>query len=268
MSPTFSSIIHKKNFINSTNLNREVRVDIFLPQNYLNFSSLPTLFLHDGQDYQQLGLTDTLQKHNEIYPDKPLAIIALWANENRLNEYGTIDRPDYKGRGILATQHAKFLRSEVIPLFKTTYPQLIQSKSTYIAGFSLGGLSAFDLAWEYPHLFAKVGVFSGSFWWRSKAYEDGYEDHDRIMHQKVAEHRTVTNETKFWLQCGTKDEESDRNNSGIIDSIEDTLDLIMALKKRGYKDGTDISYHEVPGGEHNFATWKRVFPEFLQWLYT
>lgn len=266
MSKTPDSIIHKKNYINSTNLNRKVRVDVFLPQNYLNFSVLSTLFLNDGQDFHQLELERILEEHNRSFPEKPLAVITLWANEKRLSEYGTIDRPDYKGRGELATQYAKFLRLEVIPKFKENFPQLIQSELTYIAGFSLGGLSAFDLTWEYPKLFAKVGVFSGSFWWRCKAYEDNYEDKDRIMHQKVHAKKEVFPSTKFWLQCGTKDEESDRNNSGIIDSIEDTLDLIEELKKRGYTEDEHIEYHEVKDGEHNFTTWKKVFPDFLKWL--
>ena len=36
---------------------------------------------------------------------------------------------------------------------------------------------------------------------------------------------------KFWLEAGTKDEAADRNNNGIIDAIDDTLDLITALKR-------------------------------------
>lgn len=267
MFETSDLIIHKKKNINSKHLHRKVRVDVFIPQNYLNFSVLQTLFLNDGQDYHQLDLANILIKHNQEYPENQLAIVTLWANEKRIREYGTINRPDYMGRGDLANQYDKFLRLEVIPIFKAEYPQLVHPEKTYIAGFSLGGLSAFDLTWEYPDLFAKVGVFSGSFWWRSKAYEDNYEDNDRIMHQKVAEKERIEIETKFWLQCGTKDEESDRNNSGIIDSIEDTLDLIEALEKRGFRVSEDVFYREVENGEHNFGTWKMVFPEFLHWLY-
>lgn len=262
------SVIHKKSYINSRNLNRKVRVDIFLPQNYLNFSVLPTLFLNDGQDYEQLDLVRSLEENNQKHPDSPIAVISLWANEKRIYEYGTIGQPDYGNRGNLADNYAKFITEEVIPKYKKSYLQLIHSAQTYFAGFSLGGLSAFDLTWEYPTIFSKVGVFSGSFWWRKKAYEDGYEeDHDRIMHEKIKATHEVDLNRKFWFECGTKDETSDRNNSGIIDSIVDTLDVIEELKAKGFQEPKHIKYYEITDGEHNFETWKAAFPVFLSWLY-
>jgi enterochelin esterase-like enzyme len=268
MTTTPLPIIHKKSYISSKNLDRKVRVEVFLPQNYLNFSVLQTLFLNDGQDYNQLDLLRILEEHNEKHADAPLAVIALWANQKRIYEYGTIGWPDYENRGDLAGDYSEFIRHEVIPKYKNLYPQLIHPTKTYFAGFSLGGLSAFDLTWEFPEIFSKVGVFSGSFWWRSKAYEDGYEeDHDRIVHQKVKATENPDLELKFWFECGTNDETSDRNNSGIIDSIEDTLDLIIELKAKGYEEIDNIVYHEIMDGEHNFDTWKKVFPEFLKWLY-
>lgn len=268
MTTTLLPVLHKKSYINSKYLNRKVRVDVFLPQNYLNFSVLPTLFLNDGQDYEQLDLIRSLEENNQKHPNSPIAVISLWANEKRLNEYGTIGQPDYGNRGNLADNYAKFITEEVIPKYKKSYLQLIHSEQTYFAGFSLGGLSAFDLTWENPSIFSKTGVFSGSFWWRKKAYEDGYdEDHDRIMHEKIKATQQVDLNQKFWLECGTKDETSDRNNSGIIDSIEDTLDVIEELKAKGFKEPEHIKYYEIVDGEHNFETWKAAFPVFLSWLY-
>nr|MCU0325325.1 alpha/beta hydrolase-fold protein [Spirosomataceae bacterium] len=118
-----------------------------------------------------------------------------------------------------------------------------------------------------PEIFSKVGVFSGSFWWRRKAYEDGYDDHnDRIMHVLVRE--KMKNEgQKFWFECGTNDEKDDRNGNGIIDSIDDTLDLIKELEAKGYKREIDVVYHEVKDGEHNQKTWSEAMPVFLTWLF-
>ena len=72
---------------------------------------------------------------------------------------------------------------------------------------------------------------------------------------------------KFWFEAGTNDEKSDRNNNGIIDAIEDTLDLISELKTKGYKKDLDLVYKEVEYGEHNTNTWKMVLPEFLMWAF-
>ena len=90
-----------------------------------------------------------------------------------------------------------------------------------------------DIAWNNPQLFDKVGVFSGSFWWRSKELGKGYTDNDRIMHN-IIRNTAAKPDLKFWLQTGTKDETADRNKNGIIDSIDDTVDLIKELESKGY----------------------------------
>ena len=53
---------------------------------------------------------------------------------------------------------------------------------------------------------------------------------------------------------------------GIIDAIDDTQDVIKALRNLGYEDET-IKYVEVKGGEHNPATWGKVLPKFLKWIH-
>ncbi|MCK7556163.1 hypothetical protein MKQ70_14525 [Chitinophaga sedimenti] len=54
------------------------------------------------------------------------------------------------------------------------------------------------------------------------------------------------------MQCGTADEQSDRNNNGIIDSVDDTESLIEALKTKGYVMGQQIEYSLVKGAN---TTW-------------
>ncbi|NJL74190.1 MAG: hypothetical protein HC892_03255 [Saprospiraceae bacterium] len=80
-------------------------------------------------------------------------------------------------------------------------------------------------------------------------------------------HRSLKREgLQFWLQTGTKDEEEDRNKNGVIDSIDDTLDIIDELKRLGYSE-TAIRYVEVENGYHNPETWAGVLPDFLTWAF-
>ena len=60
------------------------------------------------------------------------------------------------------------------------------------------------------------------------------------------------------------DEKKDRNNNGIIDSIDDALDLIAELKNRGY-DNHAVKYLELEDGTHDVPTWAKAFPDFLKW---
>ena len=41
---------------------------------------------------------------------------------------------------------------------------------------------------------------------------------------------------QFYFTTGSLDEKMDRNNNGIIDSIDDTLGLIEELEKKGYQN--------------------------------
>ena len=70
---------------------------------------------------------------------------------------------------------------------------------------------------------------------------------------------------KFFFQCGNRDETMDRNNNGIIDSIDDTMDVIKELTAKGWRPEKDIHYLEMPEGKHDIATWGKAMPEFLKW---
>ena len=84
------------------------------------------------------------------------------------------------------------------------------------------------------------------------------------MHQQIRQGKYHPCQ-KFFLQCGNKDETKDRNNNGIIDSIDDTIDLIKELMKKGYDKEKDFYYLELPDGRHDISTWALAMPEFLKW---
>lgn len=250
--------------IYSTLLDREVTVDFYLPVKIT--SGCRVLFLNDGQDGELLHIAETLHKLCEKKKIKSLMIVAIHANENRLQEYGTAHHPDYLKRGSMAADYTNFIIKELRSFIENTFRTKLKAPQCSIAGFSLGGLSALDIAWNHPELFSKVGVFSGSLWWRKRDLKHGYKDSDRIMHSIIRKSKTKR-KLKFWIQTGTLDETNDRNNNGVIDSIDDSLDLIKELKAKGYKNKEDICYVEVEGGEHNQFTWRKVFPEFLVWAF-
>ncbi len=253
----------------SAALERTVSLTILLPPHYSAATEkwYPVLYLNDGQDLERLHLESTL---NKLYAENRLPhliVVGLHANHDRIHEYGTAAQPDYKGRGGRARQHTEFVLNELMPMVEKNYRVQTGPQNTAYAGFSLGGLAALDLVWSHPERFSKVGVFSGSLWWRKRAYEDGYDDHaDRIMHVQIRE-GTFRLGLKFWFEAGTDDERDDRNNNGIIDAIDDTLDLMTELEAKGYRRDVDVQYLEVPGGQHDPETWGRVMPEFLIWAF-
>lgn len=249
--------------LSSIFLEREVLVDVYLPQQSLPNHEWSLLLVNDGQDLVRMPFDAMLDKLYNAASIAPIMVVALHCGIDRKLEYGTVYSADFKGRGNKAGLYSKFIFTELLPLIRKTYA-IKSFKEKAFAGFSLGGLSALDIAWNNAAEFNKVGVFSGSLWWRRKGYDDGYNDElDRLMHLQVRM-GTFAPWLKFFIQTGTLDENEDRNKNGIIDSIDDALDLIVELKAKGYTD-SHITYHEMEGGKHDVPTWAEAFPAFLQW---
>ena len=259
------NVSSKDVLIPSKYLKRDVKIQIILPPNYQKSQDeYKVLLMNDGQDIEQLKLENIL---NELYNTnsiEPLIVVGINANKDRLKEYGTASILDYKGRGNKAEANKNFVIYELLKFLNQNY--LISKQGNFYCGFSLGGLSALDIGFAFPNIFSKIGVFSGSFWWRSKSVKNPTFDEkkDRIMHNIIKKGDFNPNQ-KFWFECGTADEKVDRNHNGVIDSIDDTKDLIYELLKKGYTEN-DISYLEINDGQHNFGTWSAAFPVFLRWL--
>ncbi len=247
-------------------LNRIVQIDFYLPPVNRN-DPVDILLINDGQDLIAMDFDRVLRGMYASGAIRPLLCIGIHAGPLRKFEYGTSATADYKGRGNLARGYMSFITDELIPAIHHLFPeQPIASLS--FAGFSLGGLSALDIVWNQPHRFQLAAVFSGSLWWRTKDMADpGYsDDQHRIMHNQIRNGNYLPG-LKFFFECGTADETADRNGNGIIDSIDDTKDLMAALADKGYSPESDIFYHEIPGGTHDVTTWAAAMPVFLQWAY-
>ncbi|MBE7176817.1 MAG: esterase family protein [Mucilaginibacter polytrichastri] len=223
------------------------------------------LVMNDGQDLQKMGVKKALDELFYRGQIGPVIIAGVKCGPERIQEYGVAGIPDAKKRGVKAAQYTQFILTELLPAL---HEQLSVGNFHVhaIGGFSLGGLTAFDIAWNHPELFTKAGIFSGSFWWRSREPCPQYTDADRITHRMVRETQGKPG-AKFWFQTGTKDETADRNGNGIIDSIDDTTDLMAELRNKGFDMLNDVAYYEMIGGRHDTETWAQAFPAFLVWAF-
>ncbi len=240
------------------------KIHIYLPPQFDAKLSYPLMLLNDGQDLEAMDMKTILTDIYKHQLSKPFILAGIEA-QNRLQTYGVAGCLDFKGRGSLATEYTDFVIKDVLPSILKVCG-LTKFSERVIGGFSLGGLSAFDMAWVQPETFSKVMVCSGAFWWRKKELNEGYTDADRIMHNKVLEtpHKPPL---KIWLQCGTLDEKEDRNLNGIIDSIDDMRDLVKTLQEKGFKENVDLFSKEMIGGKHSLETYGIVFPYFVHWAF-
>jgi enterochelin esterase-like enzyme len=256
-----------KDEIYSRHLQRKVALTILHTAAPKDRSRFNLLILNDGQDLEQLRVKETMDSLYEKGKIQPLVVIGVLAGD-RDKEYGVAGKPDYLGRGARASFYDAFINDELYP-FAKKQTGVRKFNAVAIAGCSLGGLSAFDIAWNHPDKISKVGVFSGSFWWRSKPAEDSsYSDEkDRILFTKLKASRKKPG-LQYWFYAGGAEEKGDRDKDGIIDVIDDTKDLITLLQQKQVVAPDGIVYRELKGGIHDYTSWSLVFPEFLQWAFS
>jgi enterochelin esterase-like enzyme len=254
-----SQILSSIQYIHSSFLGREVAISVLLPRAHDPVRAYRLLLFNDGQDFEALNMAASLEKQ----PDMPFVVAGIHANQDRIYEYGTAIQADYADRGDKAAATTNFVLQELLPFLKSGHN--IEMTGIAYAGFSLGGLMALDMVWNHPEIFSAAGVFSGALWWRQRALNEGYDDSDRIMHRQIRNSDRRPN-LKFWFQCGSLDEYDDRDGDGVIDSIQDTLECIAELERKGYAWNKEVFYLEVPEGRHNPQTWSAVLPDFFKWI--
>jgi enterochelin esterase-like enzyme len=244
-------------------------VVLFFPAFPFEAGDAGLLVLNDGQDVEALRVATGLDQGWVAGTLRPLVVLAVPAGD-RLQEYGTaadggsIACLPSASEGPYGTRAAAYEAWVVDQLLPDAWARLGARPPPARTGFlgaSLGGLSAFSTAWGHPGLFGYAGALSGSFWWRTNPGTVQERQDSRIMRTIVARSAPRPG-FRAWLEAGTADETADRNADGVIDAIEDTQDLILALADAGV---SDVVYREVPGGQHGYPTWSAVLPEFLRW---
>jgi len=241
----------------------EVRV--FLPPGGIK-ADTPLLIALDGQNMAAWKLSETIQRLAAAGEITPPLVVAISATAERIEEYGLARTLDYAGRGKKAAAFQRRVLEFILPEVRERYGLKADPARTAIMGASLGGLSAFDLAWAHPDVFGAVGVFSGSLWWRGEDGDWRAAQRSRLAH-KIVRETAAKPALRLWFEAGTADETDDRDGNGVIDAIQDTTELIDELAMKGFRRHVDVTYHEVAGGKHHESTWAEALPVFLKWVF-
>jgi enterochelin esterase-like enzyme len=255
----------------SKNMDGAERVaQIYLPGDYLQNPDkrYPVLYALDGQQLPEIGFEQTLNDLNASGAMTPVIVVAIYSTEGdlRREELGAGTNINLFGWGSLSDAFNRFMVDELLPQVNSKYRTLTGPKNTAIMGWSLGGLTSFYLAWQYPDTFGTVGAFSPSFWWRT-ASQPGEELQTRVIPNLVAAGDKRPG-LRMWFEAGTKElPYSDVDHNGVIDMIQDVQDVMKLLAQKGYQANTDMVYVEVPGGQHELSTWETVLPNFLHFAF-
>lgn len=103
------AIIVVNHIFSSEFLDREVKVDCYIPASVTDPSSLSLLLINDGQDLRTMQFENILSDLTKAKQLEPLFCVGIHCSADRKNEYGTAKILDYKGRGAKASLYTRFI---------------------------------------------------------------------------------------------------------------------------------------------------------------
>lgn len=237
-------------------------VTVYLPPGYEQNpkKSYPVLYMHDGQNLFASGDPDDVFVYRSIWRMDETADAAVAAAEvepllivgvsntghRRLAEYTPTS--DWKLGGGEADKYGRLLVEELLPFISAHYRIKPGTANTGLGGSSLGALATLYLGLKYQNIFGKLAVLSPSVWWNHRAILALVQEMAPRLHSRP----------RIWLDIGTSEGER---------AAADTALLNQRLHSEGWRSGTDLAFHQIPGGTHDEASWaKRVRP-MLRFLF-
>ncbi|MET3931896.1 putative alpha/beta superfamily hydrolase [Lysobacter sp. OAE881] len=272
-----------------------MKTTVYLPPDYATGTRrYPVLYVNDGQDREAVKLRETLQQLIVSGDIRAPIVVAIDMPPDRMGAYGLSDRKAganlvaktrYGGIGTNAHAYSEWLAHTLVPAIDARYRTRTTPDARAILGWSLGGLNAFNLGWQYPEIFGRVGAFSPSFWPASDTTDNASMQRTR-MAQHMVDASEPRNGARWFFAVGTAEEAADRDGDGIDDAVDDTRDMLdgwnadnggmKGLKQLGYSTNddyaarptrADASLYLLPDGKHEQAAWARMLPVFLRWAY-
>lgn len=275
----------------------KVRIAVHLPAGYepAGTRRYPALYINDGQDAAAVELQSTLATLHSRDLIRPVIVVAIHMLPDRMATYGLSDRAAARSLpadtrhgsvGARAHEYSEWVAKSLVPYIDAHYRTRASSESRAVLGWSLGALNAFNLGWQYPEVFGRVGAFSPSLWLSSEREDAAAVEKSRLA-QAIVGRSAARPGLKLFFAVGSAEETDDRDGDGINDAVDDTRDLILGygadadtkahgLAQLGYSTNldhataptrADVALLLLEGGRHNQASWARMLPVFLVWAY-
>ena len=219
---------------------------VWLPPSYARRQNkrYPVLYAHDGQnlmdpttaflgrDWQLDEIATELIRKKKIHE---IIIVGIYNTPERLKEYSGSS----KGRA-----YAEFIVKELKPFMDDVYRT--DRANTGVIGSSMGGLISFYLTWWYPEVFPRAACMSTSFLWnRQHAVRE------------VLNYTGRKKRIKLYLDVGEKE-------PLLLPAF---IDMVGALREKGFRNGMDLEYHLAPAAEHSEPDWSKRAWRPLQFLF-
>ncbi len=240
-------------------------VVVYLPPGYSSKDSFayPVALLQDGQNIfdpetavfgVDWAVNETAERLIAEQQIRPVILVAVYNSPDRVLEYTPFPDPEHGGGG--ADLYSAFLVGELLPYLEAEYSLSRRPEDRAVIGSSLGGLLALHLGWNHPKEFGSVASMSPSLWWGRRG-----------TLTSMGGGEAPSPRPRIWVDAGTEEIDSDINDNGVNDLIDDLRTLRAVLLYHGYELERDLFYHEIEGSHHDEASWSLRVGDVLKALF-
>ena len=232
----------REDSIYSRHLQRHVKLTVISTTMPDNKEEMNLLLLNNGQDLEQLDARKIIDSLYKIKLIQPLITVGIHGNKD---EYG------FAGLGTTTPQkYNDFIRNELYPFIKK---KAVTRKfnSIAVAGCSLAGVSAFDLAWNNADKISQAGIFSPelNFAGTTGPLNNAIEF---INASRKRPH------LQLWIYAA---------ESADTSVLKNTTTFIRTLESKSNITPADIFFLTEKNGSNNFRSWRNQFAAFLLWAF-
>lgn len=222
-------------------LENERKIQVYLPPDYNEEASYPTIYLFDAHVYltrvEVPNILDNMITEGQIEP----MIAVMISNPTSSSRYQELP---------LNFEFKDFMVTELIPHIRSKYSTSTLPKDNYIGGISYGGLASTFIAYYHPDICGKVLSQSASYW-RGLKLDDQFGNELRMDWLIDKINREKKKDIKFFLDWGLQE-------NMVLGSNRKFAEI---LHKKGY----DFKFEEF-NGWHDWSNSRKTFPRGLRYL--
>jgi len=214
-------------------LKYDLQYRVYLPAGYSQLSSLPVLYVVDGQWYIDEG--DMPGILNDLISSKQVTPLVAVFIDNR--DPDNLKNNRRNSQFLCNEKYVAFVTKELVPLIDASYKTNRSADARAMLGLSFGGLNAAHFALKAHDTFHLIGMQSPALH-PCPAIYDGFKNQDQLP-------------LKIFMSTGA-----------VNDTEEGTRRLKAILDAKGYH----FKYLEVDEG-HNWKNWKPLLDDILLYFF-
>lgn len=261
-------------------------VDIWTPENYDTTKKYPVLYMHDGQMLFDSTLTwnkqewkvdevltkliddkkiqphivvaihNSKERHADYFPQKPFDILPPHIKESYMPTDSLKRLKSVFPNGPHADDYLSFIVKELKPYIDATFPTLVDSTNTAIAGSSMGGLISMYAMFEYPDIFGSAACLSTH--WIGGMMDNAENPVPAAFQHYMTKNMPDPNTHKIYFDHGTLG----------LDAMYKIhqLNINDTMRDAGYVDGKNLLTKVYEGHDHNERYWSQRLGEVMEYL--